>query len=86
MTKESFMAQWNVQGMSLGNQRLANAAWDDATIAERMACADICDVKANSLESKVIECAGDVNEITNLRSAAWLISLCSSEIMERCNV
>jgi hypothetical protein len=60
-------------------------AYEAGAKAEREACAGICAAKANSLESKVMECAGDMNEITNLRSAAWLISVCSSEIIGRSN-
>ena len=56
MTKEDFMEQWGVQGMPLDKQRLANAAWDDATKAEREECAKLCESSAASLKKSIPNC------------------------------
>ena len=43
MDKEEFMRQWAVPGMPADKIKLANAAWEAATLAEREACARLCE-------------------------------------------
>ena len=55
------------------------AVAEQATKAERERCAKLCVDKANSLESK-IEPDTDRDDISHLRSTAWMINNCAVEI------
>jgi hypothetical protein len=65
MDKAEFMRQWGVTGMPLDKIRLANAAWDAATLTEREACALIVCPVPHVEEER--ECS-DIAEAIRMRS------------------
>lgn len=56
-----------------------------AVIAEREACAKVCDDKAMLCEAKAQEAieAGERDEVSAIRSTAWQISVCAAAIRAR---
>lgn len=48
--KEEFWRQWGVDGKPGAVMRIVEAAWEAATLAEREACAKVCDEQANEPE------------------------------------
>lgn len=51
--------------------------------AEREACAKVCDEKALKMEQETQAAESDKEDATSLRSSAWLISVCASNIRAR---
>ena len=56
-----------------------------ALIAEREACAKVCDDKAMRCETRAQEAieAGEHDEVSAIRSTAWQISVCAAAIRAR---
>lgn len=56
-----------------------------AVIAEREACAKVCDDKAMRCETRAQEAieAGEHDEVSAIRSTAWQISVCADAIRAR---
>ncbi len=56
-----------------------------AVIAEREACAKVCDDKAMRCETRAQEAieAGEYDEVSAIRSTAWQISVCAAAIRAR---
>jgi len=56
-----------------------------AVIAEREACAKVCDGKAMRCETRAQEAieAGEHDEVSAIRSTAWQISVCAAAIRAR---
>jgi len=56
-----------------------------AVIAEREACAKVCDDKAMRCETRAQEAieAGEHDEVSAIRSTAWQISVCAAAIRAR---
>lgn len=61
----------------------AKAVIAEAVVAEREACAQVCDEKASKMEQEAQAAEADKEDATSLRSSAWLISVCASSIRAR---
>lgn len=89
-TKASWVRQAQREGQKLSDWISDGIARADvelqrAVIAEREACAKVCDDKAMHCETKAQEAieAGERDEVSAIRSTAWQISACAAAIRAR---
>ena len=89
VTGEFAQKWWSMHCASNKHMETTRKAHDDelqrAVIAEREACAKVCDDKAMHCEAKAQEAieAGEHDEVSAIRSTAWQISVCAAAIRAR---
>ena len=86
--KEAAVTAEKWRGLALskdGDGRTVQRIQQEATDAERAACAKVCDDRAMRCESEAQRAIedGEHDEVSAIRSTAWQISICAAEIRAR---